>query len=158
MHPVRSFACSICGEEKLDQPGWFLLMEDPWLDSLQVLHWEEQLATRQGTHSLCNPIHVQELVAHWMVTGSLSYPFASATGVGWIEREIPASMSARNAESIPGSLIGQLAVHRESLKRILDENPHALSPILAALLEAMQTKTVPVETRASREEDEFATV
>ena len=89
MNSLGSFACSICGEEKTSQPGWLMLVEDIWLDRLKVLHWNERLAQREDTHCLCSPKHVQELVAHWMVTGSLSYPFASASEVNWKRENSP---------------------------------------------------------------------
>lgn len=161
MNSLGSLACSICGEEKTFQPGWFLLLEDTWLDRLQVLHWNDKLAHQEGAHCLCSPKHVQELVAHWMVTGSLSYPFASATGLAWkSECSSPAAPQPESVHpsDISGSLIGELAVHRESVERVLDENPHALSAILEALMEAMQPKNCAVEQQADQEEDEFATV
>ncbi len=161
MNSLGSFACSICGDEKTGQPGWFLLVEDTWLDRLKVLHWSERLAKREGAHCLCSPKHVQELVAHWMVTGSLSYPFACAGEVAWKgESHPPVSPDTDPVcpEDVTTHLIGELAVHRESLERVLEENPRSLSTILEALLEAMQPKSIVIDTPKSREEDEFVTV
>jgi hypothetical protein len=42
--------------------------------------------------------------------------------------------------------IGELAVHRESMERVLMENPQSLQGILDALLDALRQETV-VETK-----------
>jgi hypothetical protein len=161
MNSLRSYACSICGEEKTGQPGWFLLIEDMWLDRLKILHWNDRLARQEGTHCVCSPKHVQELVAHWMVTGSLSYPFASTSEVGR-ERECAPAGSKETDPACPGdwsgNLIGELAVHRESLERVLEENPYSLSTILEALLEAMQPRSIAIDRPKGKEENEFVTI
>ena len=96
-----------------------------------------------------------------MVTGSLSYPFASASEVNWKRENSPSASPATDParpEDLTSNLIGELAVHRESLERLLEENPHSLSTILEALLEAMQPKSIAIDTPTGQEEGEFVTV
>jgi hypothetical protein len=158
MNSLRTFACSICGEERTGAAGWFLLTEDSWLDRVKVLRWNDTLGGQAGMHCLCSAKHVQELVAHWMVTGSLSYPFASTcrsprATLNFSSYSQPEDLCAQD---LSGELIGELAVHRESLQRVLEESPHSLSTILEALLEALQPKAT--TTTQLREEEEVALV
>jgi hypothetical protein len=53
--------------------------------------------------------------------------------------------------------IGELAVHRESIERVLAENPQSLKVILDALLDALrQEASSPAERISEREESEGA--
>ena len=69
--------CAICGEDKLAGQVWLLVAESHCEDKLKVLQWQDELARRHGIYAACCPNHVQELVVHWMTTGSLDYPFAT---------------------------------------------------------------------------------
>ena len=40
---------------------------------IKILEWNSLLASQHGIHLACSPSHVQELVMHWMATGSISY-------------------------------------------------------------------------------------
>ena len=86
MQKSRVYTCVICGEEKPDHDSWFLLAENQWEDKLKVLQWNKQLA-KSGALA-CSPAHVEELVIHWMTTGSLDYPFArTSTRPRWRPRQ-----------------------------------------------------------------------
>ena len=141
MPTPKPFVCRTCGEYKRHGQDWFLVLEDAWLDRLKVLHWNDRLATEPRVHCLCSAAHVRELVAHWMATGSLSYPFVSLLSHG---NEVKISKPSQDVEAnkaveIPcEALIGELAVHRESLQRALSEQPECLSTILNALLSALE--------------------
>ena len=140
MENQKGFTCTICGEYSNRGQGWFLIVEDSWLDRLKVLHWDETLAGHTQVHCLCSAPHVRELVAHWMATGSLAYPFASVSSPA---QTVTIGSSHKHPD--PGTeikiqndgLIGELAVHRESLERALSEHPQCLSTILEALLGAL---------------------
>jgi hypothetical protein len=92
---------------------------------------------------------VEELVVHWMTTGSLDYPFATVghklegrkQRLGWIlpTVEEPDTRGAR--------LIGELAVDRESVRRALREDPNSLQVILDELLHALQRETTGTPAR-----------
>jgi hypothetical protein len=149
------FVCSICAESQSGQSNWFLLVEDKWLDRLKILHWNETLAVQPGVQCACSAAHAQGLVAHWMATGSLEYPFARSSPTD--KRPPPKSHRKRGAErtvcSVPaGQLIGELAVDRKSLERVLVENPASLSSILEALLSALRGEPVVAEGRLQAEE------
>jgi hypothetical protein len=139
MNYLTSNGCAICGEE---QPGGqirFLLAENRWEDKLAILHWDEQLASREGIQVSCSVGHVEELVIHWMTTGSLDYPFArTALGSGsWRRRVGPDS----RVDLSGARQIVELAVHRESVERVLTESPQSLQAMLDALQEALLLET-----------------
>jgi hypothetical protein len=126
--------CSICLEPRTEEDGWFLLTENSWTDRLKILSWNDALVSELGVHAACGAAHVQQLVVHWMATGSLNYPFARSH-VGERTRRKRAHQSELDIRG--AKVIGELAVHRESLSRILRENPESLGSILAALISAL---------------------
>jgi hypothetical protein len=160
MKTPKRFTCTICGEHSTADTGWFLVVQDSWLDRLKILHWNSGLAAQDGVHALCGAMHVRELVAHWMATGSLEYPFASLSSSEQRLRIIEFGAKKRGAAATElqnAALIGELAVHRASLERALRENPQSLSAILEALLGALRddlTKTRPL----ARPKEELAVV
>ena len=135
---TANVTCEICGEQGLGEDGWFVLMENRWTDRLTILTWNEPLGTASGAHVACGAAHVQQLVVHWMTMGSLEYPFAEGPRSTTTRdlrrmREIP-----RVEADLRGTrVVGELAVHRESLERILQESPESLASILEALTSAL---------------------
>ena len=153
MQQARVPECSVCGCSRKSSNGWFLIAESRWQDKVKILRWHEQLAQQPGIHHACSPAHAQELVVHWMITGSLDYPFArTQAGRGPRGRSrlltAPAEIDTRM-----GQQIGELAIHRESIHRILRDSPLSLSAVLDALLGALQKDQPRVEVLA---EDELA--
>jgi hypothetical protein len=152
MKDWRTKLCAICGEERSTNEMRFLIAENRWEDKLTILHWNEQMACREGIQVACSVNHVEELVIHWMTTGSLDYPFArTALGVGgWRRTTWPGlRVDIRGAR-----LIGELAVHRESMERVLAESPQSLKVILDALLDALRQETASQDQRILEREEE----
>jgi hypothetical protein len=131
--------CAICGEPHTNEDGWFLLTENRWTDRIRVLVYDPVLATQEGIVCSCSRAHVRELVVHWMITGRLDYPFALAPTVPLDDSPNRDFTETRPVEvDVRGSrIVGELAVHRESLTRILLENPQSLSGVLEALIAAL---------------------
>src|SRR5437667_10780067 len=76
-----------------------------------------------------------------MATGGLHYPFARLPFGSKARKRQRAPLSIgqiRAFDSPSAKIIGELAVHRESLKRVLKENPHSLVTMLDALLGALR--------------------
>jgi hypothetical protein len=138
MNYLRSNGCAICGDEQPANQTRFLVAENRWEDKLTILHWDEQLASREGVQLACSS-HVEELVIHWMTTGSLDYPFArTALGLGnWRRRVGPGS----RVDVGGARRIIELAVHCESMERLLTESPQSLQVMLDALQEALQRES-----------------
>jgi hypothetical protein len=128
-----AIACEICGSTGPAEDQWFLLSASRWQDRLKIMSWNEEMAQQDGVHLACGINHVRELVSHWLITGSLDFPFARLVAP-------EAANSARSSAAVPyskSSQIGELAVHRESLEHLLAENPCTMTAILDALISAL---------------------
>jgi hypothetical protein len=134
---MQTRTCSICGDVNAPAGRWFLVAENSWEDKLKILEWSERLAWHSGVHQACSVDHVQQLVVHWMTTGSLNYPFAQLRDFG---RRLPPRNDRHGICELAfaGNPIGELSVHRESMQRVLSESPHSLKTILDALLAALR--------------------
>jgi len=150
MKDRKIYTCSICGDVEPEAATWFLVSENCLEDKLQILHWNQRLAERVGVHAACSAGHVQELVVHWMTTGSLDYPFAQARSPNAGARRSPAFPTER-PETQRSRPIGELAVDRESMRRVLAESPHSLRTILDALLKALQEPNLSLGTELETE-------
>jgi len=138
MIDARAYACAICGEANPDASQWFLVTENHWEDKIKILEWNGLLARQRGIHLACSPSHVQELVVHWMATGSVSYPFAQTDSYSPARRWNDFSKLRTVVNTAGVRTIGELTVHRESMRRVLNESPESLKSILSALHEALQ--------------------
>ncbi|MGA9812355.1 MAG: hypothetical protein WBQ64_06250 [Terriglobales bacterium] len=160
MNHFRTYLCAICGEERSPNQPRFLVAENTWEDKLTILQWNEQMASRAGIQVACGIDHVEELVIHWMTTGSLDYPFArTALGAtGWRRSITPGS----RVDLSGARTLGELAVHRESIERVLAENPQSLKVVLDALLDALRqeirSQAHPVLRQESEPEEELCGV
>lgn len=139
MDEMPAQVCTVCGEERTAGQVWFLLAESPWEDKLRILQWQDGLANREGIHRACSPAHVQELVTHWMTMGTLDYPFADV-GLGVVrpQRRQGSLPLCEQPDTRGVRQVGELAVHRESVGRALEENPDSLLIILEELSDALE--------------------
>jgi hypothetical protein len=135
--------CTICGEDKLPGQVWLLVAESHCEDKLRVLQWQDELARRQGIYAACCPHHVQELVVHWMTTGSLNYPFATVgVKLARSRRRSGSLLPMLEDPDIRGARqISELAVDRESVGRAIREDPESLQVILDELVNALERET-----------------
>ena len=93
------------------------------------------MASRPGIKAACSIEHVEELVIRWMTTGRFDCPFARTSyGVGGWRHASPLSRTDLSG----ARSIAELAVHRESLERVLMDHPQSLQVILDALLDALR--------------------
>ena len=151
---VKTYMCGICGNEKQFGEEWFLMAESRWQDRLKILRWHDQLALQSGVSCACSAAHVQELVLHWMTTGSLEYPFARTSLVAQARNKLLSELVQTTDPDISGAQqISELSVHRESIRRVLAENPQSLSSILEALVSALQRHAPPVRPTLEEEEE-----
>jgi hypothetical protein len=152
----RGWVCTICQKDKQDEDDWFLMIENAWDDRLKVLKWDDEFALQDGVYAACGPAHVQELAAHWMATGSLAHPFAQASereGTTATSRPWPGwPLEAANSADV--GLLGELAVHREALNRILMQNPESLVGVLEALVSCLYPPLAPNELGSEAETEE----
>jgi hypothetical protein len=141
--------CTICGDERPAGQVWFLVAESHWEDKLRVLEWRDELAKRQGIYAACSAGHVEELVVHWMTTGSLDYPFATVGHKpGKRAKRLGAFLPTIEEPDTRGARqIGELAVDRESVRRALREDPNSLRVILDELFHVLERETTGTAAR-----------
>jgi len=148
MIETGSYACAICGEANSEPTQWFLVTENYWEDKLKVLEWSYPLARQHGIHLACSAAHVQELVVHWMATGSVNHPFAKAHSWKSNTQSYAALPRFGPVSGTHGvRTLGELTVHRESLRRVLSENPESLKSILDVLHGALQPDDAPAPSQ-----------
>lgn len=137
--------CAVCGKKRWDGDPWFLLVDSHWQDRLKILEWNDQLALQSGIACACSAVHVEQLVVQWMTAGTLDHPFAISLeeepnrGAG--NGRAAAALDSNSVDTSGLRLIGELAVHRESMMRVLNESPHSLAAIMEALLCALRKET-----------------
>jgi len=138
--------CTVCGEQKSAGQVWFLVAESHWEDKLAILQWEDEISYRKGMHRACCPAHVEQLVVHWMTTGSLDFPFAIAEER--LQRRPGSCLPVvLEADTQGARQIGELSVHRESIDRVLHESPDSLQIILDELSDALKREAVGAAAR-----------
>jgi hypothetical protein len=147
--------CTVCGREAGDGLGWFLVVEDSWLDRLKILHWHPILAQQEEMQCVCCKVHLKTLLTHWLNSANLQFAASEAF-------RLPASsngeMTVAGAGAAFGtSLVGELAVYRESLSRAWTGSPQALECILEALPGGLSRELLPpAKTGLVEERPEFA--
>ena len=132
--------CTICLTTRKSHEEWFLLVENRWTDRLKILSWHDELVANPETHAACSATHVQLLVTHWMTTGTLDYPFArreARTDPSERGRTVGAFAMKDEPDISEAEVVAELAVHRDSIDRILVESPASLAGMLAALRDVL---------------------
>jgi hypothetical protein len=138
-----------------------LLAENRWTDRLKILAWNDTLATESGVYAACGAEHVRQLVIHWMAVGTLDYPFARVQhGSKRSTRKSAATSEPCGTEPDTKGIkvFGELAVHRESLERVLAENPQCLASILMALISALGGRRSSIAAEEREDEATYALI
>jgi len=129
---TKRLPCSVCGIDTFRRAGWFLVVENRWLDRLKILSWHSSLATQKDIKSVCCREHLKTLIAHWLSQANLRIPPARyrAMPLGSDPHQSDLDLGANGV----GRLVGELAVHRESFSRVWSGSAAALECILDALI------------------------
>jgi len=129
---TRRTPCAVCGLDTFRHAGWFLVIENRWLDRLRILSWHSSLATLKDMKSVCCPQHLKTLITHWLNQASLRLPPAHYPPLPMGSDQTVADVDL-GPDSV-GRLVGELAVHRESFSRVWSGSPATLQCILDALI------------------------
>lgn len=129
---TKRLPCSVCGLVTFRHDGWFLVIENRWLDSLRIFTWHASLATQKDIKSACCQQHLRVLIAHWLDQASLRLPPTDDLPMPIAGR--PAGAGVHLDPHSLGCLIGELSVHRESFSRGWTGSPATLECILDALI------------------------
>jgi hypothetical protein len=107
------------------------------------LQWDDILAYQRGVHSACGISHVEQLIAHWLATGSLRHPFTGSESETEAGRKGVTRYSAALpsiADRIKNLQLGEIAVDRTALTRVLCENPQSLVCMLEMIMSALERR------------------
>jgi len=138
----KSISCAVCGTETHDHSGWFLVVENRWMDRLKVLFWHPLLAKHSEMQSVCGKRHLKVLITHWLTQANLDYPTEGACSPFSDSGRSPVETCAPHGV---GRLVGELAVHRESFSHVWSGSPETLECILAALISGLSRNPPQVE-------------
>ncbi len=130
-HIVKRSACSVCGLETFRHKGWFLVVENRWLDRLKILSWHSSLATQAGMRSVCCREHLKSLLVHWLSQASLRVP---ASPYPPMPLGTDPSLRDIDLDCEPVGQLVELAVHRESFSRVWAGSAAELECILDAII------------------------
>jgi hypothetical protein len=123
--------CSVCGQDAVRHNGWFLVIENRWLDRLRIFDWHPSLAAGKEVGSACCRQHLRTLIEHWVRQSSLHLrprdeePRAIAG--------IPDRDNFQAAERVGGRLVAELAVCREPFSRDWTGTREILESIVDAI-------------------------
>jgi hypothetical protein len=129
---TKRLPCSVCGLDTFRHSGWFLVIENRWLDRLKILSWHSSLAAQKDFKSVCCRQHLKTLVAHWLSQANLRFPPAERPPLPMTSD--PTATDVDLGPQSVGRLVGELAIHRESFSRVWSGSPAALECILDALI------------------------
>lgn len=133
--------CVVCGKHSHEHAAWFLVVENSWLDRIKILSWHPVLAEQDEMHSVCGKRHLKLLIAHWLMCANLQFQIASHVELALADHEdVPGDVIDL---PLPGQLVGELAVHRESLSRLWTGSPEARESIFGALLDGLPGRESP---------------
>ncbi len=139
---LKRLPCSVCGLVALGHEGWFLVMENRWLDHLKILTWHASLARQGNVRSACCREHLKLLVVYWLEQASLRLA-APACRVPTPLAGIPESSEPCLDPKAMGCFIADLSVCRETLSRGWTGSAETLECIFAALTVPREEKKPP---------------
>ena len=142
MNQISAYKCEICGTRKLNS-HWFLVKEDRWRATLEILQWDAQTASESNVGHACSAAHVEQLVSYWVTYGGLNYNNT---------RPQPQLAPVLVEPGPLPNIVGKLTVDRSKLHRGLETQPGMLATILDAIDVALQT-TEYLEHEEEREQD-----
>jgi len=142
MNQISAYKCEICGTRKLNS-HWFLVKEDRWRATLEILQWDAKTASQSNVGHACSAAHVEQLVSYWVTYGGLNYNNT---------RPQPQLAPVLVEPGPLPNIVGKLTVERSKLHRGLETQPGMLATILDAIDVALQT-TEYLEHEEEREQD-----
>lgn len=155
---AHELSCVVCGIETKRHSGWFLVVENCWLDRVKVLSWHSLLAQEERMRGVCGKEHLKTLLTHWVnhanlqliATGATPWPIALDRSPTW----------PQDCAFPVGRVVGELAVERESPSRVWTGSPESMECILDALIGGTEIQTrgggLPFLDRPARYSREYA--
>jgi len=132
MYPItKRLPCSVCGFDSFSRSGWFLVVENRWLDRLTILTWHPSLASQKSFLSVCGRQHLKVLIAYWLEQANLRLLFSA-------DEPSPGSSNCCCSDDLFQSgtgamLAGELSVYRDEYSQVWKGSSATLESIIDAL-------------------------
>lgn len=130
---IKWLPCSVCGRVAFHHAGWYLVMENRWLDRLKILSWHPSLAKQEQVRSACSREHLKVLIAYWLEEATLRLSSPSYRPPLPLAGDGDRSEAELEPQSM-GRLLAELSVYREPLSGNWAGSPEALECILDAMI------------------------
>lgn len=136
-------SCAVCGIETKRHAGWFLVMENCWLDRVKVLAWHPVLAEEGRIRGVCGKLHLKTLLTHWLNHANLQLV---AGGIAHLPVSLDTTRAGSNYLSFSvGRVLGELAVERDRLSPVWTGSAEAMECILDTLIGETETRSRELE-------------
>jgi hypothetical protein len=134
--PANRLSCVVCGLETRRHSGWFLVMDNCWLDRVKVWAWHPALARQGRMRSVCGRVHLKVLLTHWLNHANLQLV---ASGTVPFPAALDDSSFDITSDPALGEVVGELAVQRETISQGWTGSPAAMECILNELIGGTET-------------------
>lgn len=129
---ANRMSCTVCGIETKRHTGWFLVMDNHWLDRVKILSWHPVLASTGKMRAVCGKLHLKILLTHWLNCSNLQLV---ASGYPPVPAGLPTHHGGTGYSNLSlGRVLGELAVERDWLSPSWTGSPEAMECILNTLI------------------------
>ncbi len=136
---THDLPCAVCGIETKRHSGWYLVMENCWVDRVKVLSWHQLLAREGNMRGVCGKECLKTILTHWLNHANLQL---MATGDSAVSTALnPGTTRTDDSAFAVGRVVGELAVERESFSQVWTGSPEAMECILNALIGGMGNRS-----------------
>ena len=137
-NPANRMSCVVCGIETKRHTGWFLVMDNDWLDRVKVMSWHPVLARTGRTRAVCGKMHLKALLTHWLNHANLQL---ATSGKAPIPMALDTASSFSSGVHLSvGKVVGELAVERDPRSPGWTGSPEAMECILSTLIGETETR------------------
>jgi hypothetical protein len=138
---AQRLSCIVCGIETKRHTGWFLVMDNCWLDRVKIFAWHPVLARSERIRGVCGKPHLKAVLTHWLNHASLQL-------VGEGSAVVPPAADKHGGSdpsfAAVGRALGELAVARDPLSPGWTGSPEAMECILNALIGETESRLQPL--------------
>lgn len=140
---ANRLSCVVCGIETKRHTGWFLVMDNYWLDRVKVLSWHPVLARTGRMRGVCGKLHLKILLTHWLNHANLQLV---ANGGAPLPIALdPALAGPSGANLSVGRVVGELAIERDLLSPGWTGSPETMECILNTLIGETEVRSQSLE-------------
>lgn len=152
MSLYRHYTCDVCGEFREAGQQWFLVTENRWGDTVDILNWDPVLAGRDGVRHVCSIGHLHALLANWMRSGALQSSHDAPAGKSEFALPIWGEESRVRAAQL-----GEISIDRTILNGEATDRGTLMS-VLDAIETVLEENVAEEEYAAGNEEEKAALV